>query len=83
MSKFDPPLPPEYLCCLFCDYPLENKGFSNFDDWVCTNPECEHSACFEPPMWCLECGSAMFESNHDGDVYYYSCITCSHNEIRP
>jgi hypothetical protein len=48
-NNFDPPLPPEYPCCLFCDYPLENKGFSNFDDWVCTNPECEHSDCYQEP----------------------------------
>ena len=48
-NNFDPPLPPEYPCCLFCDYPLENNGFSNFDDWVCTNPECEYSDCYQEP----------------------------------
>ena len=49
MSIYDPPLPPEEPSCPYCDYPLQDKGISNFHDWVCTNPECEHSACYQEP----------------------------------
>ena len=43
MSIYDPPEPPEYPCCPFCDHALEDKGFSRWHDWVCVNPDCEHS----------------------------------------
>ena len=49
MSKFDQPSDPygSEKHCLFCDGPLEDKGIFNFHDWVCTNPECTHSDCYE------------------------------------
>jgi len=49
MSIFDPPSDPygQEKTCLYCDYPLMDKGFSRFHDWVCTNPKCDHSPCYE------------------------------------
>jgi hypothetical protein len=49
MDKYDPPSDPFWYekYCPFCDYPLEDKGFSNFHDWVCINPKCEHSLYYD------------------------------------
>ena len=51
MSIFDPPSDPygDEKSWPFCDYPLQDKGILNFHDWVCTNPECEHSTCYQEP----------------------------------
>ena len=45
MSIYDPPSDPYYNAheCPYCDQPLEDKGFSRWHDWVCVNPDCEHS----------------------------------------
>jgi hypothetical protein len=63
MSIYDPPSDPygDEKSCPFCDYPLVDKGISNFHDWVCTNPECEHSPCYQDPDEPLK-----FVKLHDG-----------------
>jgi hypothetical protein len=51
MAKFDPPSDPygDEITCPFCDHGLEDKGMLSFHDWVCTNPDCQHSINYQEP----------------------------------
>jgi hypothetical protein len=71
MSKYDPPEPPEYPSCPFCDGALEDKGILSFHDWVCVNPDCEHSINYEEVemAFCAECNSRVEKSSLTQDPY--------------
>ena len=85
MSRYDPPLPPEYPTCPFCDHALEDKGFSRWHDWVCVNPDCEHSSNYTDMAHCAECDALVKKDALKQDPYpvpnWLVCPDCYKNSL--
>lgn len=85
MSKYDPPEPPEYATCPYCDHALEDKGFSLWHDWVCVNPDCEHSSNYSETKPCAECGKETEKDKLKQDPYpvpnWLICPECYANSL--